>query len=195
MKRFNIYSIALLLMVALAGCNGTNETHKTKASYAIYAEYAKGLNKVMQNGLNRRMFDTTEAQAGTDIRLEKDGSIILKPGTYHITGFSAVTMQITMEIVVSVRDYPGYCLVYPSQYEKDSALVLQHRICVGSPGTALDTAPSLFDVVYTCTKEDTICVGHQSGKIFNNEVYLSVYDVAGEKSPYHVFSRVSISKL
>jgi hypothetical protein len=194
MKTINLYIIPMLLL-AFAGCSNNETASGHKPSYAIYAEYAKDSNIYMQNGLNRRKYNTTETQVGNDIKLEKDGSITLKPGTYHLTGFSVVTMQATMTTPVNTMNYPGYGLIYPSAYEKDSALVLENRICVGSPGTALDTDPSLFEVVYTCDKEVNICVGHQSGKIYNNEVYLSVYKVGNDVSPYHLFSRIAITRL
>lgn len=194
MKTLSICSIALMLMATLAGCGGSHE-HKHKTSYAIYAEYAKGSNKLMQSGINRRVYDTVEVQAGDDITLEKDGSITLKPGTYHFTGFSTVTMQASMTIPVTTHNYPGYCLLYPSQYENDSALALQNRLGVGSPTDALDVAPSVFDAIRTFTQEENICVGHQCGKIFpTDRVYMSVYDVDGTLSPYHVFSRITITK-
>ncbi len=55
--------------------------------------------------------------------------------------------------------------------------------------------PSLFDLVFTCTKVTRICVGHQSGDALNNEVYLSVYDVGGITSPFHVFARIAVFKM
>jgi predicted small lipoprotein YifL len=194
MKTLIQCSVLLTAFFLLNACGKHGPYHPEK-SWAVYAEYAKDSNIVMKNGLNRRVFDTAEAQEGKDIRLEKDGSITLQKGTYRMTGFSVVTMQATMNTPVNIHNYPGYCLVYLTPYEKDSALVLQNRICVGSPGAAIDTDPSLFDVIYTCKEETNFCVGHQSGKIENNEVYLSVYDVEGAVSPFHVFSRIAITKL
>jgi hypothetical protein len=164
-------------------------------SYAIYGEFAQDSNVLMKAGLNRRVFNKAEAQKGTDIRLEKDGSITLKPGTYRITGFSSVTMQNSFKLVQPKNDlnYPGYGLVYPKEFETKDPL--KHQIGIGSAGTALDGSPSLFDLVFTCEKETQICVGHQSGEDLHEEVYLSVYDVEGAKSPYHVFARISIFKL
>lgn len=192
--------IAGFIFLLFAGCNNSKEADSStttlpKKSYAVYAEFAKDSNIIMKNGLNRRVFDTAEAQYGSNIALEKDGSITLQPGTYHITGFSMVTMQTTFDIPVSKynQNYPGYCLVYPKEYEQDN--VLQHQVGIGTPGTALDMNPSLFDLVMNCEKETHLCVGHQSGDSLNNEVYLSVYKVAGIPSPYHVFARISIFQL
>ena len=167
-------------------------------SHAIYAEFARDSNKLMANGLNRRVFNTVEAQAGSDIALGSDGAISLEPGTYRITGFSIVTMQATFGLPKALHDtnYPGYCLVYPKAAEAAGGMeVLKQAIAVGSPQTALDTVPSLFDVIYTTTTRTEIAVGHQSGEELNNEVYLSVYEVEGIPSDDHLFARIAITKL
>jgi hypothetical protein len=187
-----------LSLVALAGCgrsSSANHAATATPSYAIYAEYAQDTNKLMKGGLNRRVFNKTEAQQGADIKLEPDGSITLQPGTYRIAGFSIVTMQDTFspQYPKNGLNYPGYCVVYPEEFQTNDTL--KHALGIGSPGTALDTSPSLFDLVFTCEKPTCICVGHQSGEELNNEVYLSVYDVAGMTSPYHAFARVSVTKL
>jgi hypothetical protein len=165
-------------------------------SSAIYAEFARDSNVLMKNGLNRRLYNVTEAQHGNDIILAGDGSIRLKAGTYHLTGFSVVTIQATMKPVVSKygENYPGYALLYYKDFEADST-ILQHQFCIGSPGTALDMNPSLFDVIMKFPTDTSICVGHQSGNQLNNEVYRSVYMVDSISSPYHLFSRISISRL
>jgi hypothetical protein len=162
-------------------------------SFAIYAEFAKS-NLLMKNGLNRRVFNTVEAQYGHDIHLEDDGSIMLHPGSYHITGFSIVTMQDTYAPAVPKHNnnYPGYCLLYKADYETNNPL--GHNICIGSPGAALDTTPSLFDLVFTCDQPTLICVGHQAGEELNNEVFLTVNEVQGTKSDFHVFARITISR-
>ena len=185
--------VALVFMIVTSGCNDQKEHPK---SYAVYAEFARGSNKVMKDGLNRRVFDTAESQSGSDITLQKDGSITLEPGTYHITGFSMVTTQVTMAPPKpnDSNNYPGYCMVYPKQFEVDS-IVLKHQFCIGSPATALSTVPSLFDVMYTIKEKTDICVGHQVGSGLNGNVYLSVYDVGGVPSNYHVFARIVITKL
>jgi hypothetical protein len=164
-------------------------------SIAIFAEFARKKNIKMKNGLNRRVFNVVEASYGNDIKLEKDGSVILMPGSYRITGFSLVTMQATFSPPVLKNDnnYPGYCLLYPKQYEKNDPL--SHNIGIGSPATALDTCPSTFDTIFTCAERTAICLGHQSGEDLNNEVYLSVYSVSGIPSEYHVFARMCVSRL
>jgi hypothetical protein len=183
---------ALLCVIVVAGCG---ESRKDAGAYAIFAEFAKDKNLLMKAGLNRRVFNTVEAQRGADIVLEKDGSITLQPGTYRITGFSIVTMRDTFAPVVPKNglNYPGYCVVYPKEFETNGPL--QHQIGIGSPGTALDGSPSLFDLIFTCEKATQICVGHQSGEELNGEVYLSVYDVAGMTSPYHVFARIAVTRM
>lgn len=165
-------------------------------SYAIYAEYAKE-NKLMKGGLNRRVFNTVEAQAGSDIALASDGSISLERGTYRITGLSAVTTQVTMnpQPLTNNTNYPGYCLVYPVATETSGMEVLKQAIAIGSPQTAVDMCPSFFDAIYTATEKISIAVGHQSGDDLHNEVYLAVFEVDGTKSPYHLFARIAITRL
>ena len=188
----------LVLLVCMSCSEKDTHAHDTVAdkSYAIYAEYAKG-NILMKDGLNRRIFDTVEAQHGSRIRLEQDGSITLQPGTYRMTGFSLVTVQTTTEIPAPKYNntYTGYCIVYNKKDESDTAGILRNRIGIGSATTALYLAPSTFDLVYTCRDEVQICVGHQSGDTLHNEVYFQVNDVGGIVSPYHVFARVAISEL
>jgi hypothetical protein len=198
MKRaIAVCSIPLLLLAA-AGCGETKPPVAAgpQASYAIYADYARGSNKLMKNGLNRRLFNVVETQAGSDIKLGSDGSISLEPGTYRITGFSLVTMQATMAPpkMQNNTNYPGYAIVYPKAFEADST-VLSHLIALGSPQTALDLAPSVFDVVYTASTKTEIALGHQAGNELHSEVYMSVYEVDGIKSEYHLFARIAITKL
>ena len=192
-----VLAVGAIIVVA-AGCTTSTPAVTHPRSYAIYAEYAKGSNKLMKDGLNRRVFNTVEAQSGKDIKLNEDGSVTLQPGTYRITGFSITTMQTTFAPAVPQNDnnYPGYALVYPVADETEpGATLLKHAIGIGSPQNALDTTPSLFDLVYTTKTTVDIAVGHQSGDALKNEVYLSVYTVAGIPSDYHVFARVSITKL
>ena len=170
------------------------ETMSQGKPFAIYAEFATS-NLKMKNGLNRRIFNTVEAQHGFDIHLEKDGSIRLLGGAYRITGFSVVTMQATMAPPVPLHNnnYPGYCLLYKRDDENNDPLT--NNIGIGSPATALDTTPSHFDLVINCDKVTHICVGQQNGEELNDEVYLAVYDVDGAKSKYHVFARIAITRL
>jgi hypothetical protein len=186
----------------LAGCSGDfvalgQLAPPVPASFAVFAEFARDHNKLMKNGLNRRVYNVVEAQSGTDIQLASDGSITLQPGTYRLSGFSLVTMQATFAPPQPQNNsnYPGYCLVYPVAFESDIPNLLPNAIVIGSPQTAMDTSPSLFEAVYTVTETTTIAVGHQSGEDLHDEVYLSVYEVEGIPSDYHVFSRISITRL
>jgi hypothetical protein len=165
-------------------------------SSAIYAEYARDANKLMQPGLNRRVFNDVEVQAGSAIGLLGDGSITLRPGTYHITGFSITTMQVTFAPPQPQHgtNYPGYALVYRVADEALGMSLVESAIAIGSPQTALDTTPSLFETVYTSREETVIAVGHQSGENLHDEVYLSVYEVAGTPSDFHVFARIAITQ-
>lgn len=191
-----------MLFVLTAGCSGGTLVPPADAqppsSYAIYAEFARGSNRLMQPGLNRRVFNVTEAQSGTDIALGADGSIVLQPGTYRMSGFSLVTMQTTFSppALPNNLNYPGYCLVYPTALEGAAQNeLLPGAVSIGTPSTAGDTTPSIFDAIYTASTTTTIALGHQSGEDLNDEVYLSVYEVDGIPSEYHVFARIAITKL
>jgi hypothetical protein len=190
-------SVLIGVVLLVAGCGGPSHPTGSSQSYAIYGEYAQGSNKLMKNGLNQRVFNKVEAQSGSDASLNGDGSITLKPGTYHITGYSITTMQTTFAPPQPKHDtnYPGYALVYPVADESAGKSLVGDAIGIGSPQTALDATPSMFDFVYTTKATTKIAVGHQSGHDLHNEVYLSVYDVSGETSNYHVFARISIWKI
>jgi hypothetical protein len=189
--------VVLPLLAVAAGCGSTEHAASKPASYAIYGEYAKGSNKLMKPNLNRRVFNTVEAQSGSDVKLNGDGSIELQPGTYRLEGFSITTMQTTFAPPQPKHDsnYPGYALVYPAADETAGKSLLEHVIAIGSPQTALDGTPSLFDAVYTTKTKTSIAVGHQSGADLHDEVYLSVYSVNGTTSNYHVFARISVTKI
>ncbi len=198
MKLLIAFAYATIFMMFLSSCGDNNHTHNLANNYAVYAEFAVDSNIVMKNGLNRRIFNTVEAQEGQAINLEKDGSITLQKGVYHITGFSLVTMQDVMAAPVYPADsqnYPGYCLLYPTKYESSGEEVLKKNICIGSLGIALNSTPSLIDVYYKCAEKTSICLGHQVGNDLKDTIFLSVYDIDGVTSPYHVFARVVINKI
>jgi len=188
--------LAIAAALAVTACAGP-AADRARLSYAVYAEYARDANKLMKNGLNRRVFNKVESQAGPDITLNADGSITLQPGTYHLTGTSTVTMQTTYAPPVPKHDntYPGYSMVYPVAVENAGRATIEQAIAIGTPNTALDLAPSVFDIVYTAPAKIDIAVGHQSGDDLHNEVYLSVYEVQGQKSDYHAVARISIVRL
>jgi hypothetical protein len=204
MKKHLLALLPVITILLLAGCGGSNEhDHKSKpAPYAIYAEYAHDSNKLMQPDLNRRVFDTVEAQFGNDIQLIKEGKdagcITLEKGTYRINGFSMVTMQDSLSLphIDYNNTYPGYALVYPLAYE-DSTMnpLLKHAIGIGCLSIPYSSTSSLFECIYTCKEKTTIAVGHQSGHDLHNEVYLSVYEVAGQATDYHVVARIAITKI
>jgi hypothetical protein len=166
-------------------------------SYAIYAEFAQDANKLMKNGLNRRVFNRIEAQSGTDIALQPDGSIILQPGTYRISGVSTVTMQTTLAPPSFPHNetYVGYAMVYPVSAENLGMDTVKRAIVISSASTAAYFAPAVFDAVYTTKETEAIAVGHQAGNELNNEVYLSIYSVSGVTSDYHAVARVTIMRM
>lgn len=198
MKSIVAFISVTLVILMTAACGGEKSCNDGKRSYAVYAEFAHDSNVVMKNGLNRRVFNTTEAQEGKDITLEKDGSITLQKGTYRITGFSLVTMQDVMAAPVYPADsqnYPGYCILYPKKYESNMGEVLKNNICIGSLGIALNSTASLVDVYYKCDETTSICLGHQVGDDLKDTIFLSVYEIDGTKSDYHVFARLAIEKI
>ena len=166
-------------------------------SYAIYAEFAQEANKLMKNGLNRRVFNKIEAQSGTDIELQPDGSIILQPGTYRISGVSTVTMQTTLAPPSFPHNdtYVGYAMVYPVSAENLGMDTVKRAIAISSASTAAYFAPAVFDAIYTTKEREAIAVGHQAGNELNNEVYLSIYSVSGVSSDYHAVARVTITRM
>jgi hypothetical protein len=196
MKQFSIFLLLIGVLVALQPVQSSKNDVQRPLSFAIYAEYARDSNKLMKNGLNRRIFNVVETESGSDISLESRGVIRLQPGTYRVSGYSIASMQDTFAAPIPLNNdaYPGYSLVYLKEFEKDPA-ILQHAIAIGTPQTAQFLAPSMFDFVYTTEKTARICVGHQSGNNLNQEVFLSIYDVDGTKSDFHVFARISITKL
>lgn len=166
-------------------------------SFAIYGEYARESNKVMQDGLNRRVFNETEAQAGPHIRLNDDGSIRLLPGTYRLTGFSTVTMQTAMTPPqVTGSNFPGYCIVYRKSDENSGESMLADAIVIGSPTTSDLLSPSIFDAIHSFDEPTEICVGHQVGEGLDGKVWLWIYEPAGGKpSKYHVVARIAITRM
>jgi hypothetical protein len=192
--------LSLLIIISLIACAkpDTVVVRQDKApSVAIYGEYARDANKPMKSGLNRRVFNKVEAQHGHDITLNSDGCFTLLPGTYRLTGFSAVTMQTTMgpPSYPHNLNYPGYCMVYPESVESAAQdEVLEAAIAIGSGATSGEIYPSLFDAIHKFTSKTDVCVGHQAGEL-EDPLYLSIYDVGGTKSDYHVMARVSITKL
>lgn len=160
--------------------------------YAVFGEYAEGRNKLMQPGFNRRVFQRIDSQAGQGIRLNGDGTITIAPGTYRINGFSMVTQQLGFSPPTFEHDnnYPGYAIVKPANSSD-----FGDAIAIGSLSTAGYSTPSIFDAIYSTDTEVVVEVGHQAGKALNAEVYLSVYEVDGVTSPYHLAARVCITRL
>lgn len=166
-------------------------------SIAIYAEYARESNKVMHDGLNRRVFNVKEVERGKGISLDADGSITLAPGTYRLTGFSTVTMQTAMSPPdISSGNFPGYCMLYRREDEALDEKLLPKALAIGSGATSAYLEPSTFDTVCTFEEVTHICVGHQSGGGLNGRVWLSIYQPTdGVPSEYHVVARISITRL
>src|SRR5438045_448064 len=193
-------SVLFVLVIALIACTRPNPVvvrEHEAPSTAIYAEYARDANKPMKNGLNRRVFNKREAEYGHEIMLKSDGCFTVLPGTYRLTGFSAVTMQTTMAPPSYPHNlnYPGYCMVYPESAESAAQdEILKAAIAIGSGATSGEIYPSLFDAIHTFPSKTDVCVGHQAGEL-QDPLYLSIYDVGATKSDYHGMPRLSITKL
>jgi hypothetical protein len=73
--------------------------------------------------------------------------------------------------------------------------LLKHAYGIGTLSIPLYSTPSEFDCEIAVKEKTTIAVGHQSGHDLHDEVYISVYEVAGVKSDYHVFARIVIDRI
>ena len=106
-------------------------------------------------------------------------------------------MKTTFAPAVTQHDtnYPGYALIYRVADEPAGRSLLQKAIAIGSPQMALTTTPSLLEAIYTAREETVIAVGHQAGEDLHDEVYLSVYEVSGIRSDFHVFARITNMRL
>lgn len=159
-------------------------------SYAVFAEFSP-TTKLMEPGMNTRVFNVVESHQGDDIRLEMGtGVITLAPGTYHITGFSA-TAYATVEppemVATRAPAAGGYCRVRKAT---DSADDRKAAIVVGSISTA-NVVPSLVETYFTTDQEVQILMEHQNGE--------NVGDICLESnaggSANHVFARICIRRL
>lgn len=187
MKSINL----LLLPLALFFCGCQERGHE---SYAVLAEYGQD-NKVMIDGVNRRVLNTVLSSQGDDIVLNEDGSIKIKAGRYRISGYSLVTMQDDVTVIDSDLAYPGYCIVYHKKYENDRKEMLKYAVAVGQVSVALYSTPSIFDNIAVFPSDATICLGHQSGKDVQG-VYLTFVDGDPEgPSESRVFAQITIIKM
>ncbi len=171
------------------------------SDYAIYAEYSPDSKKV-ENGWNRRVFTDVEAQSGDRVGLHKvTGVITLAPGTYHMTGFSAVTYATFEEppqmVTTRCPAAGGYCRLRYLDPEIDVAgngspndVPNEDAIVVGSGATA-NVIPSLFEAYLTKDEEARLILEHQSGND-PQQIYLRQFS---EGSFWHVFARISIRRL
>src|SRR3954471_5846338 len=114
--------IPVLAFLFLIGCSDKGGNVSGANPYVIYAEYATK-NDTMENGLNRRLFDSLEVDCGgSSIKHQADGSFALDIGTYRVTGFSTTTMQngFGLPVMKDSNTYPGYCLAYFREDEKQA---------------------------------------------------------------------------
>jgi hypothetical protein len=159
-------------------------------SYAVFAEHSP-TTKLMQPGMNTRVFNRVEAQAGPGIRLDMEtGWITLAPGTYHITGFSS-TAYATQEppemVATRAPANGGYC-----RLRKATDLAEDHDVGIvfGGISTA-NVVPSLIETYFTAETETEIVMEHQCGSNVQDVCLQS--DAGG--STKHVFARICIRRL
>lgn len=164
--------------------------------YAVYGEYSPE-SKQAQPGWNTRVFTKIEAQAGSRIGLDTyTGVITLAPGTYHISGFSAVTYATLAEppemVTTRCPAAGGYCRLRYADQDPDLSRDESNKqaICIGSGATA-NAIPSLIETYITTKVETRILLEHQSGSNTDG-IYLLIYS---EDSIWHVFARISIRRL
>ena len=169
--------------------------------YAIYAEYSPD-SKAAEAGWNTRVFTHVEVQSGQSIAVDLDtGFITLAPGTYHITGYAAVTYATFAEpsqmVTTRCPADGGYCRLRYVDPEVDIAgngsaddIGNQDAIVIGSAATA-NVIPSMFETYVETDEETQLILEHQTGDD-PQQIYLRQYS---EDSIWHVFSRISIRRL
>ena len=159
-------------------------------SYAVFAEHSP-TTKLMKPGMNARVFNVVEAQAGEGIGLDLEtGVITLAPGTYHITGFST-TAYATPEppemVATRAPANGGYCRL---RLDSDSAEDRDAGIVFGGISTA-NVVPSLIETYFTAESESRIVMEHQCGSNVQDVCLQS--DAGGSNK--HVFARICIRRL
>jgi hypothetical protein len=159
-------------------------------SYAVFAEHSP-TTKLMQPGMNTRVFNVVEAHAGRGIALDLEtGEITLAPGTYHITGFSS-TAYATQEppemIATRAPANGGYCRL---RLASDLAEDRDAGIVFGGVSTA-NVVPSLIETYFTADEVTRIVMEHQCGSNVQDVCLQS--DSGG--STKHVFARICIRRL
>lgn len=159
-------------------------------SYAVFAEHSP-TTKMMKPGMNTRIFNVMEAHSGHDIRLAMGtGVITLAPGTYHITGFSAVayaTKEPPEMVATRAPANGGYCRL---RHTSDEAEDRDAGIVFGSISTA-NVVPSLIETYFTTDVEAHLVMEHQCGSAVADICLQS--DAGG--STKHVFARICVRRL
>lgn len=159
-------------------------------TFAVFAEHSP-TTKLMKPGMNTRVFNKIEAQAGSGINLDMEtGVITFAPGTYHITGFSttAYATQEPPEMVATrAPANGGYCRL---RLASDSAEDRDAGIVFGGISTA-NVVPSLIETYFTAEAETQIVMEHQCG---SNVQDICLQSDAGG-STKHVFARICIRRL
>lgn len=159
-------------------------------SYAVFAEHSP-TTKLMQPGMNTRVFNVVETQSGNDVQLDLEtGVITLAPGTYHITGFSS-TAYATQEppemVATRAPANGGYCRL---RHASDSAEDRDAGIVFGGISTA-NVVPSLIETYFATEVTAQIVLEHQCGSNVSDVCLQS--DAGG--STKHVFARLCIRRL
>src|SRR2546430_12274936 len=141
-------------------------------AFGIYSDRPTqlGVATEMGEGSVNRTFNIMEGEQGKAISRVRTNDpatdctqIQLLAGTYRITGFSIVSMDLPTAppVLNPSNKYPGYCLVYNAANPPKGVSDMGKALNIGSVSTAFDTAPSLFDCVFKCAETTRISVAHQ----------------------------------
>jgi hypothetical protein len=170
--------------------------------YAVFTELSPN-SKPAKPGWNRRIFTDTDAYKGGAIQCDfATGLLTLAPGTYQISGLSAVAYFAKDDppetVVPRSPASAGYCRLrcidpdIPVDPANMRELANSHPtvLCIGSPSTA-NLVPSVFETFYETDKPAQLVLEHQSGSN-PDQIYLRVF-VGNSK--WHLFARIAIRRL
>lgn len=171
----------------------------TQPEIAVYAEHSDSKKPMVLDmtlpesarGWNVRIFNRTEVHRGNTIHLEHGtGVITLGPGLHHITATSIVTyddLASPRRVTTDAEPFAGYCrLRYADTPGCDNA----DAIAIGTMSTA-NMLPSMIDTWLDVKQQTRILLEHQVGNVLDH-IYLQG---TWEKSPWHVFARITIQRV
>ncbi|MCY1022926.1 hypothetical protein [Pyxidicoccus sp. MSG2] len=182
----------------------TTEPVSYSRMFAVFAEDSPETKYMPAGGMQPRVFTRVEARSpDNSIQLDLEtGFITLPPGTYHITGFSTTAFLYPRDNPEEIAKLDGmvqnkqlanggYCRLrlaggIPEQISNDDA------IAVGSISSA-NMIPSLIETWFTTNVDAQIVMEHQSGR--TDQTADVVLRANPNDSPWHIFARLSISRV